>query len=406
MLSSKLLKEITETTNKEADNMSHEFVMPGKVITGKGALQDAKKEFQTAGKKALIVSGKVMEREEKIKKITEILDELHIQYAIYTEITGEPTDVMIKGGAKVYKEEGCDFLIGIGGGSPLDSMKAIALLAAEQDKTIADFMGKEITTPLPKMIAIPTTAGTGSEATWFTVITDTKTEIKMLLKGPVLMPDTAIVDYTFTMTSPRSVTAAPGLDALTHAVEGYTSKKAQPLTDIFAISAIKRIFKYLPIAYKDGNNEEAREQMALAALEAGVVITNSSVTIVHGMSRPIGALFHVPHGMSNAMLLSKCLAFAKDGAVERFALLGREIGVANETDSDEVAADLFIKALGDICRECEIPTLDEYGIDKEQFMKVTEKMAADAYASGSPSNTRKEVTKQDMINIYQQLWED
>ena len=143
-------------------------------------------------------------------------------------------------------------------------MKAIALLAAEQDKTIADFMGKEITTPLPKMIAIPTTAGTGSEATWFTVITDTKTEIKMLLKGPVLMPDTAIVDYTFTMTSPRSVTAAPGLDALIHAVEGYTSKKAQPLTDIFAISAIKRIFKYLPIAYKDGNNEEAREQMALA----------------------------------------------------------------------------------------------------------------------------------------------
>lgn len=393
MLSSKLLKEITKTTNKEADNMSHEFVMPGKVITGKGALQDAKNEFQTAGKKALIVSGKVMERVGNVKKITEILDELHIQYAIYTEITGEPTDVMIKEGAKVYKEEGCDFLIGIGGGSPLDSMKAIALLAAEPDKTIADFMGKEITTPLPKMIAIPTTAGTGSEATWFTVITDTKTEIKMLLKGPVLMPDTAIVDYTFTMTSPRSVTAAPGLDALTHAVEGYTSKKAQPLTDTFAISAIKRIFKYLPIAYKDGKNEEAREQMALAALEAGVVITNSSVTIVHGMSRPIGALFHVPHGMSNAMLLSKCLAFAKDGAMKRFALLGREIGVAKETDSDEEAADLFIKALGDICRECEIPTLEEYGINKEEFMKVKEKMAADAFASGSPSNTRKEVTK-------------
>lgn len=319
--------------------MSHEFVMPGKVITGKGALQDAENEFQTAGKKALIVSGKVMERVGNVKKITEILEKLNIQYAIYTEITGEPTDVMIKEGAKVYKQEGCDFLIGIGGGSPLDSMKAIALLAAEPDKTIADFMGKEITTALPKMIAIPTTAGTGSEATWFTVITDTKTDIKMLLKGPVLMPDIAIVDYTFTLTSQRSVTAAPGLDALTHAVEGYTSKKAQPLTDTFAISAIKRIFKYLPIAYKDGQNEEAREQMALAALEAGVVITNSSVTIVHGMSRPIGALFHVPHGMSNAMLISKCLAFAKDGAIERFAFLGRAIGVAKDTDFDVEAAD-------------------------------------------------------------------
>lgn len=386
--------------------MSHEFVMPRKVITGKGALQDAKNEFQTAGKKALIVSGKVMERVGNVKKVTEILDKLEIEYAIYTEITGEPTDVMIDGGAKVYMEEGCDFLIGIGGGSPLDSMKAIAVLAAESDKTVADFMGKEITTPLPKMIAIPTTAGTGSEATWFTVITDTKTDIKMLLKGPVLMPDVAIVDYTFTLTSPKSVTAAPGLDALTHAVEGYTSKKAQPLTDTFAISAIKRIFKYLPIAYKDRDNEEAREQMALAALEAGVVITNSSVTIVHGMSRPIGALFHVPHGMSNAMLLSKCLEFAKDGAIERFAFLGRAIGVAKDTDFDVEAADSFIKALEDICKECEIPTLEEYGINKEEFMKVIDKMAADAMASGSPSNTRKEVTKQDMINIYKQLWED
>ena len=386
--------------------MSHEFVMPGKVITGKGALQDAENEFQTAGKKALIVSGKVMERVGNVKRITEILEELNIQYAIYTEITGEPTDVMIKEGAKVYKQEECDFLIGIGGGSPLDSMKAIALLAAEPDKTIADFIGKEITTPLPKMIAIPTTAGTGSEETWFTVITDTKTDIKMLLKGPVLMPDIAIVDYTFTLTSPRSVTAAPGLDALTHAVEGYTSKKAQPPTDTFAISAIKRIFKYLPIAYKDGQNEEAREQMALAALEAGVVITNSSVTIVHGMSRPIGALFHVPHGMSNAMLISKCLAFAQDGAIERFAFLGRAIGVAKDTDFDVEAADSFIKALEDICKECEIPTLEEYRINKEEFMKVIDKMAADALASGSPSNTRKEVTKQDMINIYKQLWED
>lgn len=404
MLSSKLLKEITETTNKEADNMSHEFVMPGKVITGKGALQDAKKEFQTAGKKALIVSGKVMERVGNVKKITEILDELHIQYAIYTEITGEPTDVMIKGGAKVYKEEGCDFLIGIGGGSPLDSMKAIALLAAEPDKTIADFMGREITTPLPKMIALPTTAGTGSEATWFTVITDTKTEIKMLLKGPVLMPDTAIVDYTFTMTSPRSVTAAPGLDALTHAVEGYTSKKAQPLTDIFAISAIKRIFKYLPIAYKDGNNEEAREQMALAALEAGVVITNSSVTIVHGMSRPIGALFHVAHGLSNAMLLKQCFIYALDGAYDRFADLGRAIGAANDADSDKEASEKFLQAVVDICDELETPTLEEYGINKEEFFDVIDKMASDAMESGSPSNTRKAITAEDVKEIYKNLW--
>lgn len=386
--------------------MSHEFVMPGKVVIGKDALQNAKKEFKTAGKKAMIVSGKVMQRVGNIQKIIDILEELNIKYTVYTEIIGEPTDTMVENGARLYQEEKCDFLIGIGGGSPLDSMKAIALLVSEPNKTIVDFMGEEIKTSLPTMIAIPTTAGTGSEATWFTVITDTKTDVKMLLKGPTLMPDIAIVDYALTMTSPQSVTAATGLDALTHAVEGYTSKKAQPLTDIFAISAIKRIFRYLPIAYKDGENKEAREQMAIAALEAGVVITNSSVTIVHGMSRPIGALFHVPHGMSNAMLLKDCLAFAKDGAVSYFATLGREIGVAAKEDSEEKAADLFIKALAEICKECEIPSLKEYGIKKEGFMEVVEKMAEDALASGSPGNTRKEVTKEDMINIYKQLWED
>lgn len=226
----------------------------------------------------------------------------------------------------------------------------------------------------------------------------------MLLKGPVLMPDIAIVDYTFTLTSPRSVTAAPGLDALTHAVEGYTSKKAQPLTDSFAISAIKRIFKYLPIAYKDGQNEEAREQMALAALEAGVVITNSSVTIVHGMSRPIGALFHVAHGLSNAMLLKQCFIYALDGAYDRFADLGRAIGAASDVDSDKEASEKFLQAVVDICDELETPTLEEYGINKEEFFNVIDKMAADAMESGSPSNTRKAITAEDVKEIYKNLW--
>lgn len=148
----------------------------------------------------------------------------------------------------------------------------------------------------------------------------------MLLKGPVLMPDVAIVDYIFTMTSPRLVTAAPGLDALTHAVEGHTSKKAQPLTDTFAISAIKRIFKYLPIVYKDGKNEESRKQMALASLGSRCSYYEFIRNDRTWNSCPIGALFHVPHGISNAMLLSKCLAFAKDGTIERFAILGRKIG--------------------------------------------------------------------------------
>lgn len=385
--------------------MSSNFVMPKQIISGAGALEgaEAKEAFKNAGSKALIVSGKVMEKVGNVAKVTSVLDDLGIRYAIYTEITGEPTDTMIDGGLEVYKKEGCDFLIGLGGGSPLDSMKAIAALVTNPGK-IPDYMGKVITRPVPPMIAIPTTAGTGSEATWFTIITDSQKDIKMLLKGPVLMPDVAIVDYRFTLTSPKSVTAAPGLDALTHAIEGYTSRKAQPMTDTFAVSAVKRIFKYLPVAYADGSNEEAREQMSLAALEAGIVINNSSVTIVHGMSRPIGALFHVPHGMSNAMLLKACFTFALDGAYGKFADLGRAIEVADGSDSDEAAAEKFLDAVIDICKVCEIPTLEEYGIDKEKFFAFIDKMADDALASGSPGNTMKEVSKDDIVAIYKALW--
>ena len=179
---------------------------------------------------------------------------------------------------------------------------------------------------------------TGSESTKFTVITDAETDVKMLLKGAAPLPDLAIVDYTNTLSSPKSITASTGLDALTHAVEAYTSKQAQPLTDALALSAVKRIFKYLPIAYNDGENETARYQMSIAALEAGICINNSSVTIVHGMSRPIGALFHVPHGLSNAMLLCKCMDFAKDGVTERFAELSRAVGTAAAADGDKTAA--------------------------------------------------------------------
>lgn len=383
--------------------MASKFIMPKQVISGADALGQSKEVIRTLGTKALVVSGKVMNRIGNVKIVTDLLDEIGISWAVYDDITGEPDDVMIDGGVEAYKANGCDFLIAIGGGSPMDSMKAIGALITNPGK-IADYMGKEITDPLPPMVAIPTTAGTGSEATQFTIITDTKTSIKMLLKGTVLIPDVAIVDASFTVSSPKSVTNATGLDALTHAVEGYTSKKASPLTDVFAIDAVKRIFEYLPRAYADGEDMEAREEMILAALEAGVVINNSSVTLVHGMSRPIGANFHVPHGLSNAMLLKVCLTFALDGTYERFADLGRVIGVATEEESDETAAKAFLAAIIKLCETLEVPTLAQYGVDKEAFFEVMDKMADDAIASGSPGNTRKATTKEDVLRMYKELW--
>jgi alcohol dehydrogenase class IV len=188
-------------------------------------------------------------------------------------------------------------------------------------------------------------------------------------------------------------------------VEAYTSKKASPLTDVYAVSAVKRIMTYLPIAYENGRDKAARNEMMLAAYEAGVCINNSSVTLVHGMSRPIGALFHVPHGMSNAMLLKECLEFALDGALERFAFLGHAIGVANQQDSDDAAAHKLVDAIEELCRKCNILTLQEFGIEQEAYLSVIDKMATDAVASGSPGNTRKVVTKEDCVRIYQQLYD-
>lgn len=383
--------------------MAREFIVPGQIITGSGALTMAEETLKGLGKKALIVTDKVMIQLGNCTKVETALKNQGIDYAIYSEIVGEPTDTMIENGLKVYKENGCDFLVALGGGSPIDSMKAIGSLVVNGGN-ISDYMGKVIDVEMPPLVAIPTTAGTGSEATQFTIITDTKKDIKMLLKGKVLMPKLAIIDPQFTMTAPPKITAATGLDALCHAVEAYTSRKAQTLSDSFAMSAVKRIFKSLPVAFKDGKNEEARIQMSVAALEAGIAFNNASVTIIHGMSRPIGALFHVAHGLSNAMLMKECLGFALEGAYDRFADLGRAIGVADATDEDKAAAEKFLSAIEGIVKELETPTLAEFGIDKEEFFKVIDKMAYDAMDSGSPQNTMREVSEEQVKQIYRNLW--
>lgn len=382
--------------------MSH-FVIPNHTVVGTIVLGEAAPLLKKMGNKAFIVTGRHVAVSNMMKQLTALLDENGIDCVIFDGITGEPTDTMIEKGVEMLKSSGCDFIIGIGGGSPLDSAKAIAAMAVNEG-SIADYNGKEITGEILPLAAIPTTAGTGSEATKFTVITDSEKGIKMLLKGDVLVPKLAIVDSSFTVGAPKSVTSATGLDALTHAVEAYTSRKAFSMTDTLAVSAVKRIMKYLPIAYKEPDNSLAREQMSIAALEAGICINNSSVTIVHGMSRPIGALFHVPHGMSNAMLLKECLSFAVSGAYEKFANLGRETGVASDSDSDETAAEKFIDSLQNICDVCEIPTLEQYGIDRDEYYSKISKMATDAVASGSPANTVKGVTVDDCIEIYKKLY--
>ncbi len=378
-------------------------MIPPSVYLGENALEEAVPEICSMGRRACIVTGKSMLAQGHVQHLIRLLKGGDMDAVVFSGITGEPDDRMIYEGLTFYREEKCDCLIGFGGGSPMDAAKAIGAMAVNPGM-ISDYNGKVMNIKTPPVIAIPTTAGTGSEATKFTVISDTDKGIKMLLKGDVLLPAIAVVDPSFTVETPPQVTAATGLDALTHAVESYISIKAMPLTDAYAISAIKRILKWLPEAFQDSGNKKAREEMAAAALEAGICINNSSVTLVHGMSRPIGALFHVPHGISNAMLLNKCLGFVKKGYPEKFARLSYETGIAPLNMEEEAAADAFLIKLEEICKICKVPDLKTYGIDEPDFFRVIDKMAEDAWDSGSPSNAPGNISVSDIKEIYESLW--
>lgn len=377
--------------------MANTFLTPNVIYSGNDALNKLSLQINE-NDNILIVTDATMIKLGHVEKIIRIINNVHASYSLFADINAEPTDTMINNGVRVYKENNCNKLLAIGGGSPIDSMKAIACLI-DENKEISYFMGKTIIKKLPQMIAIPTTAGTGSEATMFTIISDTKTQVKMLLKGECLIPNVAIIDPQFTMSVPASVTSHTGVDALCHAIEAYTSKKSQPLSDTFALSAIKRIFLNLPIVYKQLDNVEARKQMAIAALEAGIAFNNSSVTIIHGMSRPIGALFHVAHGLSNAILMENCLNFALDGAYDRFADIARFCNISNNNDDRAASKELMIY-LHNFLNNLNLPTMSQIGIDKKQFEEAIDKMAQDAFISGSPSNTIKETSIEDMKKIY------
>lgn len=384
------------------------FLVPSKILSGVGAINELGANIKGKGNKALIVTDKFMVQFGNVAKVTNALDACNIEYVVYDGISGEPTDKMVAEGVKLYQENECDFLIGLGGGSPMDSAKAIGVMVASDAKKISDFMHKSITVNVPYLVAIPTTAGTGSEATQFTIIADTENNVKMLLAGPSVLPALAVVDPTFTMTAPPSVTAATGVDALCHAVEAYTSRKAQPLSDTFALSAIKKIHKNLPICFADGKNEQARMQMALGATEAGIAFNNSSVTIVHGMSRPIGALFHIAHGVSNAVLLPACMEFAIQENTARFAEIARIMEVATDETDDMTAAKAFVAEVTRFCKELNIPSVEEIlnknGFTKDDFLAQLDKMATDALDSGSPANTMRQPTKEEIIEIYKKLF--
>ncbi|WP_028783870.1 iron-containing alcohol dehydrogenase [Thalassobacillus devorans] len=377
------------------------FQMPGTINYGRQSFETLGKEAAQRGKKALIVSDKIMEKLGYVSEGRDYLTKANVESAVYLGVESEPTDVYVEEALDLFEKEDCDVVISIGGGSCIDTAKAVAVLSSNGGY-ISDYMGgKKIADQKPAPhIAIPTTAGTGSEATDVTVITNTSNDVKMMIKQPAYLPDAAIVDPLLTISSPQHVTAATGVDALSHAVEGYISNKSHPMTDSMALSAMKLIVKNIKTAYQDGENVDAREAMSLGALQAGIAFSNSSVCLVHGMSRPIGALFHVPHGYSNAMLLPAVLEFSKEFAIERLAHLGRIFSPEAENYSDEQAADIAVNSVKELCQQLNIPNLSGWGINQEQFESVVSKMASDALASGSPANNPRVPDQLEIEELY------
>ena len=307
--------------------MSNQIIIPSTMQVGAGAITELGKIMNNMGyNNPLIITDSMMVELGYISKIEENLNNNDITADIFKDTIPEPTVKSIQAGVNKVKEGNYDSIIAIGGGSPIDSAKAISILG-KYGGDMKDYKFPRIVDEIGiPIIAIPTTAGTGSEVTKFTIISDETTDEKMLCVGKGFMPSVAIIDYELTLSLPQRSTADTGIDALTHAMEAYVSKKANKFSDAQALQAMSLIAPNLRKVFHDGSNIKAREKMMLGATLAGVAFSNASVALVHGMSRPIGAFYHVPHGLSNAMLLPSVTEFSIPSAVDRYADCARAMG--------------------------------------------------------------------------------
>ena len=382
----------------------YQFKAPSVIVNGPGAAREVGAFAKGLGKKALIVTDTNLEKIGLLKDIRNSLEAVGIPFAVYNQVVTEPTMDHSEEGLKVYKEAQADFLVAVGGGSPMDAAKSIAVLSTNPGK-ISDFMGaNKIPKPGAPLIAVPTTAGTGSEVTPFTIITDTARDVKMLIASPHIIPRVALVDPLMTLTMPQEITAATGLDALTHAIEAYVSIKAQPITDTLAIQAIRVIAANLRQAWSNGDNLEARINTMMGSLQAGLAFANSSVALVHGMARPIGAYFHVPHGVSNAALLPTVMEFSVLGNPRRYADIAEAMGEIIEGLSLLDAAYLAAEAVERLNEDLKVPTLKGLGVDEKKLNSVVKQMAADAIASGSPGNNPRKATQEEIVELYRKAF--
>jgi alcohol dehydrogenase class IV len=386
--------------------MIAQFNVPATVITGAGASRELAPQLLRLGaRRILLVTDAFMESSGLAEVFVRAMEGAGIRVALFSGVQPDPTDANVRDGLRVYVGKQCDAIVALGGGSPIDAAKAIAVLATNSEP-LSQYQGyHKVQKSGAPLVVIPTTAGTGSEVTKVAVITDTARDVKMMMLDRHFLPTVALVDFELTLSMPPALTAHVGVDTLTHGIEAYVSRKATALTDPLALTCIRLVAQHLETAWREPTNRAAREGMMLAATLGGMAFANSSVALVHGMSRPIGAVFHVPHGLSNAVLLPAVTRFSIAGAPERYATVARTMGLAADADSDVTAGEKLVAGLAALNTRLQVPRLSGCrGLERIRFDATKEKMAADALASGSPQNNPVVPTAEQIVALYEESW--
>lgn len=374
------------------------YYMPTVNLMGPGAVQEAGKQAKLlGGEVALLVTDAFLNKVGMAKEIADIIEKEGVRVVIYPGAEPNPTDKNVHDGVAVFEKEGCNMIVSLGGGSAHDCAKGIGLVAGNGGN-IRDFEGVDQSkNPMVPMIAINTTAGTASEMTRFCIITDTDRHIKMAIVDWHTTPNVSINDPLLMMKKPAALTAATGMDALTHAVEAYVSTAATPVTDSAALMAIKLISKYLRRAVANGSDFEARDQMAYAQFMAGMAFNNASLGYVHAMAHQLGGLYNLPHGVCNAILLPHVERFNLIGNVERFADIAEAMGENISGLSAREAAEVALTAITTLSTDIGIPSgLTELNVKEEDFKLMAENAMKDACNLTNP----RIATLDDVIQIY------
>lgn len=383
--------------------MSIYYFLPTRNIFGEDSVEEAGELALTLKmKKVLIVTDSFLAQSGMADRVAEIFKKSGIESFIFDGAEANPTDKNVEAGIVVYKEKGCDSIVSLGGGSPHDCAKAIGLLAANGG-TIYDYEGVDKSqNEMVPLMAINTTAGTASEITRFCIITDTSRKVKMAIVDWRVTPKISINDPKLMVGMPASLTAATGMDALTHAVEAYVSTAANPLTDAAAIKAIQMIKQNLPKAVSNGEDIQARDQMAYAQYLAGVAFNNASLGYVHAMAHQLGGYYNLPHGVCNAILLPHVVAFNLMSSLERFRDIAVAMGEKVWNLSDDEAAIRAVKAIQRLSQQVGIPAdLKSLGVDPKDFDIMAENAKKDVCQLTNP----RQATQEDVIQIFQQAYD-